>query len=516
MTTQNKLYIFSFLTVVFLNSCSKTIQEDNLTYPTLNPTRLDTNASDWKFILLTNAGDINCPAPMDINSNLYSIEIKKIKDIQSNLSSSDQNLINYWGSGSILRWNEIMRELVAKNNLPPYQNPDGSYPIPNSNNPFAYPTFPFATPPYAARAYAYLSASQYDALIVAYHYKKIYRKKFPFETDTQVRSTFKNNYISSFPSEDAVIAGVSLEIMKLLFPADIEKINAKVLEHKKARMSGGSCTESDWEASMQLGKDVATRFVSRAKTDGAGTAGGNASLWKSLEQTAVSRGETPWISQESPTRPPMLPLFGKVQPFLFPTSAIAANLRPSPPPSVYSDQFKKELEEILQFSDNLTREQERIANFWADGIRTYTPPGHWNYIASNDYVKMNLSEPRWSRNLALLNMALMDAAIVAWDTKYYYFNPRPMQMDTRIKTCLGLPNFPAFISGHSTFSGAAAQILGYLNPAKKEDYNAMAKEASDSRLYGCIHYRSDCEVGLVVGKKIGNYAIERAKTDGAE
>jgi membrane-associated phospholipid phosphatase len=110
----------------------------------------------------------------------------------------------------------------------------------------------------------------------------------------------------------------------------------------------------------------------------------------------------------------------------------------------------------------------------------------------------------------------MDAAIVAWDTKYYYFNPRPMQMDTRIKTCLGLPNFPAFISGHSTFSGAAAQILGYLNPAKKEDYNAMAKEASDSRLYGCIHYRSDCEVGLVVGKKIGNYAIERAKTDGAE
>ena len=44
----------------------------------------------------------------------------------------------------------------------------------------------------------------------------------------------------------------------------------------------------------------------------------------------------------------------------------------------------------------------------------------------------------------------------------------------------------------------------------------MAKEASDSRLYGCIHYRSDCEVGLVVGKKIGNYAIERAKSDGAE
>jgi hypothetical protein len=44
----------------------------------------------------------------------------------------------------------------------------------------------------------------------------------------------------------------------------------------------------------------------------------------------------------------------------------------------------------------------------------------------------------------------------------------------------------------------------------------MAKEASLSRLYGGIHYRSDCETGLVVGKNVGNYAIERARTDGGE
>ncbi|MES2881459.1 MAG: phosphatase PAP2 family protein, partial [Bacteroidota bacterium] len=111
---------------------------------------------------------------------------------------------------------------------------------------------------------------------------------------------------------------------------------------------------------------------------------------------------------------------------------------------------------------------------------------------------------------------LMDAAIVCWDTKNFYFNPRPSQLDPRIKTLTGLPNFPSYISGHSTFSGAAATILSHIIPDKAAAYNAMAKEASLSRMYGGIHYRADCEVGLVVGNNVGNYAVQRARTDGAD
>jgi membrane-associated phospholipid phosphatase len=118
--------------------------------------------------------------------------------------------------------------------------------------------------------------------------------------------------------------------------------------------------------------------------------------------------------------------------------------------------------------------------------------------------------------MALLNMALMDAAIVCWDTKYFYFNPRPSQLNPAIKTLTGVPNFPAYISGHSTFSAAAATVLGHLLPDRAAAYNAMASEASMSRLYGGIHFRSDCEVGLVVGKNVGNFAVQRARTDGAE
>lgn len=118
--------------------------------------------------------------------------------------------------------------------------------------------------------------------------------------------------------------------------------------------------------------------------------------------------------------------------------------------------------------------------------------------------------------MALLNMSLMDAAIVCWDTKYAYFNARPSQIDPRIKTTTGLPNFPSYISGHSTFSGAAAAILGHIIPERATAYEAMAAEASISRMYGGIHYKSDCQVGLIVGKNVGGYAIERAKNDGAE
>ena len=113
-------------------------------------------------------------------------------------------------------------------------------------------------------------------------------------------------------------------------------------------------------------------------------------------------------------------------------------------------------------------------------------------------------------------MTQMDAAIVCWDTKFTYFNPRPSQLNGAIKTLTGLPNFPSYISGHSTFSGAAAEILSYIVPEKANSYLQMAQEASVSRMYGGIHYRSDCEAGLVTGKKVGAYAVARAKTDGAD
>ncbi len=123
---------------------------------------------------------------------------------------------------------------------------------------------------------------------------------------------------------------------------------------------------------------------------------------------------------------------------------------------------------------------------------------------------------RTARVYAYLNAAMMDAGISCWDTKYYYMYPRPPQADENIKCLFGVPNFPSYTSGHSTFSAAAATVLGYIFPADVNTFNEYAKEASDSRIYSRIHFRFDCEVGLEVGTNIGNYAVEVAKVDGAD
>lgn len=276
----------------------------------------------------------------------------------------------------------------------------------------------------------------------------------------------------------------------------------------------GANVRAELDAGESLGKQVADVFTARARTDKAGTAGGNPVYWSSLQTKTTARGEDFWVSLETPKRPPMLPLFTKVKPFLFDTLTVVA-LRPGPPYSTHSAEFKKENDEVLSYSKNATRANKDLVSFWADGVATYTPPGHWNAIAANEFVKQNYSEVRWARNFALLNMSQMDAAIVCWDTKYFYFNPRPSQVNDQIKTLTGIPNFPSYSSGHSNFSGAAAAVLTYLLPDRGAKFTDMAQQAALSRLVGAIHTRQDIEVGLVTGKAVGQYAITRGQSDGA-
>jgi len=511
-----RVTLFLFVVAAFLHeSCNKSITEKIESFPALTPAKTDINAGTWKTILLNSPTEYSVIAPIATNTPAYIAEINEIKSFQRNLTDKQKASIKYWSAGAVLRWNEILRELVAIHNLAPYQNEDGTYPAPNAANPFAYPQFPFSNPPYASRSYAYVSAAQYDALVAAWHYKKLYNRSAPYKLDSSINALVPASGLPSYPSEDAVVAGVTVEMLKLLFPGDLAYIQQKAEEHTLYRIMAGANVRSEIEAGEALGKQVAQKFAARGRTDRAGQAIGNATYWKSLEDQTIAKGEACWISLESPKRPPMLPLFCKVKPFLF-DSLTVISLRPPPPPSTNSAEFKKETEEVMFYSKNSTRERMRIVHFWADGTGTYSPPGHWNAIAAEEFVNLDYSEVRWARNLALLNMSLMDAGIVCWDAKYFYFNPRPSQTDPNIKTLTGVPNFPAYTSGHSTFSSAAATVLSHILPDKAQQFSDMAEEASMSRLYGAIHYRSDCEAGLASGKKVGAYAVQRALTDGAD
>ncbi|MGZ3764670.1 MAG: phosphatase PAP2 family protein [Mucilaginibacter sp.] len=495
-------------------SCKKDIVSKVDLYPSLTPANLDLSADTWKPVLITDASVFTVAAPDATNSPAYVADLNEIKGYQRSLTSDQKAIIKYWSAGAVLRWNEILRQLVAKHNVAPYQNPDGTYPAPSSANPFNYPQFPFSNPPYAARAYAYVSAAQYDALIAAYHFKKLYNRPAPYKNDATVQALVPKSDLPSYPSEDAVVSGAAVEMMKLLFPTEIAYIEQRAAEQKLYRIMAGANVRGELDAGESLGKQVADVFTARARTDKAGAAIGTPTYWAQLVTKTTAKGEIAWISRETPKRPPMLPLFTKVKPFLFDTLTVVA-LRPGPPHSTSSAEFKQDYAEALYYSQHATRENERIVAFWADGIGTYTPPGHWNAIAADEFVKQNYSEVRWARNFALLNMAEMDAAIVCWDTKYFYFNPRPSQMDPNIKTLTGIPNFPSYSSGHSNFSGAASTILSYLLPDRGTKFTDMAQQAALSRLYGAIHTRQDIEVGLTTGNAVGHYAVVRAQGDGA-
>ena len=243
-------------------------------------------------------------------------------------------------------------------------------------------------------------------------------------------------------------------------------------------------------AGRDLGVAVANRVLENSADDGASRAGQGVSL---------PTGPGMWFGN------PLLPGWGSVRTWLVP-DVIA--LRPVAPPAYDSDLFRSALAEARQISDTRTAEQLAIARFWADGAGTATPPGHWNQIAS-DLTEKGLNEVEAARALALMNMAVMDAGVCCWDTKYAYNLLRPSQADPKITTPVGLPPFPAYTSGHSSFSGAAAEYLASVFPDRAQSLRAMAQEASMSRLYGGIHYRFDSEVGLEAGRQVGRMAAER-------
>ncbi|MGV3587115.1 MAG: phosphatase PAP2 family protein [Adhaeribacter sp.] len=486
--------LFTGLTLAGLSSCEKS-DLSSPRYEAANPQNQDLTGGTWKTIVLNSSTAVPVAVPAATTSPAYQQELSEIKSLQAQLNGSQRENISYWASGATLRWNEICQQLVSKYNVAPVV---GSAPDPQS---------PFANPVVAARIYALLSVAQYDALVSAWHHKFQFNRQAPAKTDNQIKQLVPASSLPTYPSEDAVIAAASVEILKFIFPKEAEFLNKKATEHQESRLLTGANVRSDLTSGAALGKEVALKVLDYARKDRMSLAGDAKNTW---QQAVVP---VKWISLEVPVRGPMLPLAGNVKTW-YDSTALMAGL-PGPPPAVGSAEFNKDLAEVRKIADNRTREQWRIADFWADGGGTPTPPGHWNQIAASLIRKEQYSEIRTARTLALMNRALFDAAICCWRTKYTYYIPRPSQMDPKIKTATGIPNFPSYTSGHATFSGAASTVLGHIFPENKEHLQKQAEEAALSRLYGGIHYRFDNEAGLICGQGIGKVAIQWSKTDGS-
>lgn len=508
--------IFFLAALLFSWSCNKDVSTQETLYPLL-PTSADANAANWTSVYINSYTKYaaSVPTPTDTSSAAYKAELASIKNLQSVLTNDQKNNIAYWSDGGVLRWNQTFRELVTRYNLPPEPLANNTYPAPDANNPFASPQFPFANPPYAARAYSYVSAAIYDALKTAWYYKYQYNRPSPYIVDKNVKPLMPQVGIPSYPSEEAVMSSAAQTILLAMFPASSDEIINKAGQQRAAALLSGKASASDISAGIALGKAVAQDYLTRAGSDGTGAAGGTAPQWAAFQDTATKRGQIPWLSLDGPPRPPMLPLFGYVKAWMMTPNDIVSVRAPTPPAS-NSDEMKEEVEKVKYQSDHLTREHEAIVLRWADGANTYTPPGHWNDIAEEYIRDKKWSEVRTARAFALLNMTMHDASVACWNTKYYYFNARPTQVDPSIKTGTGIPNFPSYVSGHSSYSFAAASVLSYLFPEHQDYFVDQASEAMNSRFYAGIHYQIDCTAGADLGKNVGAFTVNFAQNDGAD
>ncbi len=506
-------FIVAVTVTLMMQSCDEDLPV-NLSYDPYTYASLDEDGGTWIPNLLSSPDQIGIPAPADASSPEFQAEVAEVKTLSAQLTDDQKAAVEYWGGDGLVRWNEIARELSAKYNLTPAPNDDGTYPAPNPNNPGVYPLFPFAHPPYSSRMLAYWAGAQYDALITTWHYKYQYNRPAAFKADATITTHLPTNDLPGYPADGAVIAAVSKDILTAMFPLEADFLAAKAAEHQNSLKWAGINTSSDIAAGDSLGRAVGKVFRMRAATDGMKVAQTPKPVSDSIRDAAQARWGWHWENQESPQRPVgITPAFGKVKTWFVPD---VTAVRPPVPPAPGSAEFQTAANELNDVLDNLTNDQRRIANFWADGLGTYTPPGHWNRFACESIVSHKYNPLRAARVLAYLNMAMEDAGIACWDAKYYYHYPRPIQAMPGFKTVLGTPNFPSYTSGHSMFSAAGAYVLSSLFPEEASKFDAYSDEAAISRLYGGIHYRFDIEAGQTAGQAVGEFAVLRMSADGGQ
>lgn len=232
---------------------------------------------------------------------------------------------------------------------------------------------------------------------------------------------------------------------------------------------------------------------------------------------------------------PMQPTWGNNRPFVL----TAAQGCTTEPPLPYSEEvdspFYQQAQEVYKTVRLLSPEQRLIALFWSDDPgRTATPPGHSLSVVTQVLAQEDASLALAAETYAKTGMALADAFIGCWQTKYQYNRIRPISYiqllidplwnTPAITDPVITPPFPEYTSGHSVQSGAVAEVLtalfgdqvaftdhthdrrGFL-PRSYASFWAMANEAAISRLYGGIHYRDAIENGLDQGRCIGQQVL---------
>ena len=171
-----------------------------------------------------------------------------------------------------------------------------------------------------------------------------------------------------------------------------------------------------------------------------------------------------------------------------------------------------EIGELKNLASKRDAAAKDLIAYWNVGPPSY----RWHDIALSEVMRNNLPWPFAMRDFALLHVAIYDAMVTAWDSKYAYNRKRPSEVDGSLTTAWSNPLNPSYPAEHAVAAAAAAAVLSYLFPDRAAYFADKAEEAGRSRLLAGVHYPSDISAGLGLGRQVAARVIERAKADGSD
>jgi hypothetical protein len=329
---------------------------------------------------------------------------------------------------------------------------------------------------------------------------------------------------------DAAVAGAAYTVLSTLWGQATNPYDVQLAyENALAKIPDGPAKTDG----LAWGKHVAELVLAKRSTSG---------FNKPIPGKYSSTEPGKWRETPAAFRPATLPYWGKVTPFVMTSPA---QFRAPPPLPITSKEYADQIAYVNRVGprDGAERtEYETLTTpFWMDDLGTSTPPGHWNMIAEIIARQKNLSTLESARLFALLNLAEADGAISCWETKFYYNTWRPetalRELDPKLNPDavenpgfipnLASPSFPAYTSGHSTFSAAGARTLALFFgtdditftvgsdglPGVLHTFDKLSdaqREAGMSRVWGGIHTMADNLEAQKAGVKIADWVYSHA------
>ncbi len=186
------------------------------------------------------------------------------------------------------------------------------------------------------------------------------------------------------------------------------------------------------------------------------------------------------------------------------------DFRVAPPPT--GDESAADLEWVRNAVAESSPDLLNNIRYWTAGAPSY----RWIDIINSRALAALPLGAYPHRLYTYVALAMHDATIAAWDSKYEYNRPRPGDADPTLITRAPTPKSPSYPSEHAATAAAAAAVLAYFLPAEADAFAKAAEDAGKAQLYAGLNYPSDYTAGMELGRKVAEQVIAYAKADGSD